>query len=301
MTTYLARLPFRAALEFEGPDTRSFLQGQTTCDLNQLSETRSLVGAYCNPQGRMVCDFRLLQRDSERMLMVLEASCLPAARDTFTKYILFSRSELRAADEWCHFALWGERAAEIAAADSATANMAWRRGQQHWVASEVADVFEVSLPAAEAEAFESSLPGVEVVHGEAFQLQEIRAGIGHVTGSTSGAFLPQMLNYQAVDRISFSKGCYTGQEVVARMHYRGQVKRPMVLASTEYAGAISPGDGLFAAGSDKNIGQVVNCARDDDGCAWMLASVTRDAAETGAELAGNALSFHALPYSLDTG
>ncbi|MEE4191128.1 MAG: folate-binding protein, partial [Halieaceae bacterium] len=110
MTTYLARLSHRGALEFEGPDSRQFLQGQTTCDLEQLSAERSLVGAFCNPQGRMVCDFRLLQQDSERLLMVLERDCLEIARDTFAKYIVFSKAELREADAWCHYALWGEDA-----------------------------------------------------------------------------------------------------------------------------------------------------------------------------------------------
>ncbi len=299
MTTYLASLSHRAVLAFEGPDTRGFLQGQTTCDLEQLSPERSLVGAYCNPQGRMVCDFRLLQQDSERLLMVLERDSLAAARDTFAKYIMFSKAELREAESWCHYALWGDGAAAMAGVEAAQAHNSWRRDGQLWVASEVPDAFEVCLPMEEATVFESSLAGAERVDGEAFRLQEIRAGIGHVTGASSGAFLPQMLNFQAIDRVSFTKGCYTGQEVVARMHYRGQVKRPMALASTHLSAEVQPGDALIAVGSARTVGQVVNAAHDADGQLWLLASVTREAVAGGVELAGSPLEFHPLPYALE--
>ena len=302
MTTYLAKLPHRAVLEFEGPDTRKFLQGQTTCDLEQLAPTHSLVGAYCNPQGRMVCDFRLLELDGERLLMVLEADSRQAAADTFGKYIVFSKASLRdATDDWCHYALWGTEAATLAGSATAGAGSAWRQGDELWVASEVPNAFEVCLPAAGAADFEARLDGATQADGEQFRLQEIRAGIGHVTGASSGSFLPQQLNYQAVDRINFTKGCYTGQEVVARMHYRGQVKRPMALASTTYSGEVNAGDPLTSAGSDKTVGNVVNAARADDGELWLLASITRDSRAAGAELDGSALAFHSLPYTLDEG
>jgi folate-binding protein YgfZ len=300
VTTYLARLSHRGALEFEGPDSRQFLQGQTTCDLEQLSAERSLVGAFCNPQGRMVCDFRLLQQDSERLLMVLERDCLEIARDTFAKYIVFSKAELREADAWCHYALWGEDAAALAGADQSAAHSSWQKDGQLWVASEIPDTFELCLPAQQADNFEASLTDVVQVDSEAFRLLEIRAGIGHVSGAISGVFLPQMLNFQAIDRISFSKGCYTGQEVVARMHYRGQVKRPMALASATADAEVNPGDSVHAAGAEQTVGQVVNAARDGDGQLWLLASVTREARESGAELGGSLLEFHSLPYALES-
>ncbi len=285
----------------EGPDGRKFLQGQTTCDVDQLSAECSLVGAYCNPQGRMVCDFRLLELAPDTLLLSLDAGAASATLDTFGKYIVFSKAELRnASEDWCHYALWGPEAAALAGAPGSTAHICWRQRDIWWVANDADGVFEACVPAGGAEAFAASLvdQGAQAAAEEQFRLLEIQAGIGHVTGATSGEFLPQMLNFQATERISFTKGCYTGQEVVARMHYRGRVKRPMALASVALGGDVLPGDSIRDA-ADKAVGNVVEAARDGDGQWWLLASLTREAMTAGASLAGSPLTFHALPYALD--
>ncbi len=301
MTTYLTSLSSRSALVLEGPDGRKFLQGQTTCDLDQLSAEHSLTGAYCNPQGRMVCDFRLLELPPEAILMVLQASAAAAALETFGKYIVFSRAELRdAGDDWRHYALWGQAAAALAEAPGSSPDAGWRQGDILWTTGASPDSFEACVPATAADAFETRMTelGAERVAEEAYQLLEIKAGIGHVTGATSGEFLPQMLNFQATGRVSFTKGCYTGQEVVARMHYRGKVKRPMALASADASEDLQPGDSIIDV-NGKTVGTIVNAARDGDGLCWLLASLTRDAVNTGASAAGSPLSFHALPYPLE--
>ncbi len=301
MTTFLTRLDSRTSLVLEGPDGRKFLQGQTTCDLDLLSPDRSLVGAYCNPQGRMICDFRLLDLAPETLLLALDADAATAALDTFAKYLVFSKAELTdAGDDWCQYALWGPEAATLAGAPEVSVHDSWRQGDTLWVASDAAGAFEACVPAGSVDAFEAGLAdqGAQNAHEEQYRLLEIQAGIGHVTGATSGEFLPQMLNFQATERISFTKGCYTGQEVVARMHYRGKVKRPMALACVELAGDVSPGDSITDL-ADKTVGTVVNATRGDGGQWWLLASLTRDAMAAGASLAGSPLSFHALPYPLD--
>jgi hypothetical protein len=302
VTSYLAKLKSRGTLELSGPDSRSFLQGQTTCDIDQLSETQSLVGAYCNPQGRMVSDFRLWQLNPERLLITLAADVAATTLETFAKYIVFSRAEMRAADsDWVHYALWGPGAAEMIQPTSEQAHSAWRDGDTLWVVSDVTGAFEACVPAAAAAAFEDALAAAEPAGDEDFHRLELEAGIGHVCGKTSGLFLPQMLNYQTTGRLSFSKGCYTGQEVVARMHYRGKVKRPMALAAARIDSVPEPGAAVLRAGSDQTAGHVVSAVRGEDGGVLLLAAVARDAIGDGATLAGAPLAFRPLPYSGDEG
>ncbi|MCZ6830773.1 MAG: tRNA-modifying protein YgfZ [Gammaproteobacteria bacterium] len=131
-------------------------------------------------------------------------------------------------------------------------------------------------------------------------------------------FIPQMINYKMTGLIRFNKGCYTGQEVVARIHYRGKLKRPMVLASinlepdadlsaagmsegrTSERRIAAAGTPLYKPGSEQSIGNVVNCARDGDSYR-LLVVVTSAAVDEGVHLAdpaGPQLSFHDLPYPL---
>ena len=112
-------------------------------------------------------------------------------------------------------------------------------------------------------------------------------------------FLPQMLNYQLTGQLSFTKGCYTGQEVVARMHYRGKVKRAMVLATVD-APAPTPGESLYAAGSRQACGNVVSAETGPDGTR-MLAVIALNALDGDILLGENGppLGFPPMPYALE--
>jgi folate-binding protein YgfZ len=300
VTSYLARLDHLGTLEFSGPDSRQFLQGQTTCDIESLDEGHSLAGAYCNPQGRMVCDFRLRQVSPERILAVLEADVAAAALQTFDKYILFSRAQARdVSKEWVHYGLWGSLAEELAG--TATANASWTDDAVMWTLLDIPQTLHASVPAAAADAFQARFAAAETTSAERFREREILAGIGHVSARTSGEFLPQALNYQFTGRVSFTKGCYTGQEVVARLHYRGKVKRPALLAEVIADGVARAGDKLFAAGSDRSVGDVINAVASPAGGQLLLASVATNALDDGVTLGPNGpqLAFRELPYSID--
>lgn len=301
MTTYLARLDHLGTLELSGPDSRRFLQGQVTCDIDSLEQSHTLPGAYCNPQGRMVCDFRLWQRGDGPILLELTADTVATALSTFSKYIVFSKAELRdVSAEWAHYAIWGDAAAELAGAGAAGVNTCWEDGTAQWTALDIPGCFKACVPAANAAEFEQRLGGAEQVPSSQFRELEIRAGIGHVTAATSGELLPQALNYQLTGRVSFKKGCYTGQEVVARMHYRGKVKRPAMLAEVTAAATPEPGERLYRSGSEQAAGDVVNAVATGPDTQLLLVSVARDAADDGVTLgvAGPALSFQPLPYPL---
>lgn len=300
MTTFLTRLDGLATLAFEGPDSRTFLQGQTTCDIGSLSETHSVTGACCNPQGRMIFDFRLWQLSPAHILATVQADVAQIAVDTFGKYIVFSKARVRdATADWAHYAIWGSGAAALARAPAATGNACWQQGPVTWCALDRPQAFTACVASADADSFEAGLAAAEPVPADRFIEREIRAGIGHVGSASSGIFLPQELNYQLTGRVSFSKGCYTGQEVVARLHYRGKVKRPMLLASVAGANPPRPGDKIYRKDSDQAVGSVINAVATDSD-SLLLASVSREAAAEGAclERGGSPLEFLDLPYAL---
>jgi folate-binding protein YgfZ len=309
VTAFFTELTERGALLISGPETHKFLQGQTTCDLDLLTPGMAINGAYCTPQGRMVCDFRILGVGGENWLMCMHRGICDNAAAVFGKYIVFSRAEIRnASDDWRSFAVWGEGIAATLGINGFSLGTVWQQDQAWWVqtddegkryechvAVDAADEFKTRLAA-------SFQPGEE----RSWQLAEIDAALAHLEPETVDMFIPQMLNYQLTGHVSFKKGCYTGQEVVARMHYRGKLKRPMYRARipllTDETVQDQPRAGMpvYKKGSDQSIGNVVNSAADSDGYR-LLAVVTTSAIPEGVLLGkpdGPQLEFLDLPYEL---
>ncbi len=292
---YYTKLANRGVLQLVGPDTRTFLQGQTTCDMDTLSAEQSVIGALCTPQGRMVCDFRAVAMNEEDCLLSMHRGICESSAAVFGKYIVFSKSEIvNASEDWVVLAVWGDDLESLSARASAEGAL-WSQVDESGLR------YECHCPAAVASVLEQQLAELASPATEAdWLLEEINAGLGHIEPETVEMFIPQMLNYQATGHISFSKGCYTGQEVVARMHYRGKLKRPMYIADIE-APEPAPGTPLFKAGSEQAVGNIVNATATDEG-SRVLAVCTSDSVSVGVFLGdgGAVLNFSQLPYSLDT-
>jgi folate-binding protein YgfZ len=307
---YYTELAQRGALIIRGPDTHKFLQGQTSCDLDLLTPDHAVNGAYCTAQGRMVCDFRILGCGDDGWLMCMHRGICDTSAAVFGKYIVFSKAEIsNASEQWRSFAAWGQDLAETLALDTPGPGGVFELDGAWWVQTdEMGERFECHVPVESADSLLGRLDE-NLQRGEEndWQLAEINAGLGHVEPETVEMFIPQMLNYQLTGHVSFSKGCYTGQEIVARMHYRGKVKRPMYLASISAktptangSGCPAAGTPLYPGGGEQAIGNVVNSARDREGYR-MLAVVARKSVEAGVRLGGPEgpeLSFHPLPYPL---
>ena len=302
--TYFANLANRGVLKLEGPQAMSFLQGQTTCDLELLAQDRAIAGAYCTAQGRMVCDFRIFTTGAESYLMQMPRDVCASALAVFAKYIVFSKAEMTDdSANWQQFAVWGESAASDLGLADMPVNQTRKDGDCFWLRVEgELPRFEVCVPASAAADFALDLANRFQSRSESdWQLGEIDQGIGHVHAETIESFLPQMLNYQVTDRVSFTKGCYTGQEVVARMHYRGKLKRMMYRATVK-GEAPAAGTALLGAGSEQAVGSVINAAS----CAGetrLLAVIKTDALAAGIHLStrdGPLLEILDLPYSTDS-
>ena len=160
-----------------------------------------------------------------------------------------------------------------------------------WAQADQADAIKANLSAA--------LPETEL---NQWLLGQIRAGIGQVMPSTRELFIPQMLNLQAVGGVSFKKGCYTGQEIVARMQYLGKLKRRLYRLSLNATEMPAPGTPLFSPSHNSAIGEVVIAAKADQSVE-LLAVLQAEAADSGdvhlGNLEGPGLQLLDLPYTLD--
>lgn len=264
----LSPLPPTAVLRIQGEDAQAFLQGQTTCDMRQVTATQSSLGALCNPQGRVIATFRVV-RDEVGFLLLLAADLAEKVAERLKVYVLRSKVEIKTSD----LAVFGvtlidsdslpgilEALPEPRGAAVRTHGIHWLRmpspGKRLLALGEVETARAMWLRLVETlEASESQ--------ASCWQLMDIRAGLPTVTAATSEEFLPQMLNLDKLGAISFDKGCYTGQEVIARTHYRGQVKRRLYRARLASPHTPVPGAKLVA--EDETVSQVVNAAAADPG------------------------------------
>lgn len=290
----------------EGEDAEKFLQGQLTNDMRQVTEHHSNLAGWCTAKGRMLANFRCFRRGDAYYLQTPEEN-LTGILKRLGMYVLRSKVTLtNVSDDLMRMGMTGacaepvlealftalpESANDVAQQDELTLiRLPGERPR-----------FELVGPAETlAEIWQAAEPQALRMDEDYWALQEIRAGIPIIYQSTSEAFVPQMTNMQLVDGVSFTKGCYTGQEVVARMQYLGKLKRRMYLAHVDSDTLPKAGDELFAKGSTsgQGTGKVVDARRADDG--YDLLAVIEIASAEAEEVClgenGPRLKLGNLPY-----
>ncbi|MFK8397259.1 YgfZ/GcvT domain-containing protein [Pseudomonas sp. BGr12] len=302
-SAFYTELNHEGILAVRGADAAKFLQGQLTCNLNYLNADYSSLGARCTPKGRMTSSFRILA-EGEGFLLAMANDLLDSQLTDLKKYAVFSKATLSDdSSQWARFGLSGADAvlAELGLSLSGEADQVARAegliaiglGQgrfELWAAAEraaaIADLLQARLPRAEL---------------NDWLLGQVRAGVGQVFGATRELFIPQMINLQAVGGVSFKKGCYTGQEIVARMQYLGRLKRRLQRLKLDGAELPEPGRELFSPVHSTSVGEVVLAARSADGVE-LLAVLQDDAAADGNVRLGDdqPLRLLDLPYVLDS-
>ena len=304
-TAFYCILSHEGVLAVRGPDANKFLQGQVTCNLNYLSDSYSSLGARCTPKGRMQSSFRILSV-SDGYLLAMASDLLDAQLTDLKKYAVFSKSKLTdESQDWLRIGLNGadDILRSLGLELAATADSVARRDDL--LALRLSDGrAELWIPAGQATAVQaqvtSQLPEAPL---NDWLLAQVRAGIGQVVGSTRELFIPQMINLQAVGGVSFKKGCYTGQEIVARMQYLGKLKRRLYRLELQDSQVPEPASALFSPVHNSSVGEVVLAARSANGVE-LLAVLQDDAALDGrihlGSAEGHTLSVLDLPYTLDS-
>ncbi|MFZ3154679.1 YgfZ/GcvT domain-containing protein [Pseudomonas sp.] len=304
-TAFFCTLSHEGILAVRGPDANKFLQGQVTCNLNYLSDSHSSLGARCTPKGRMQSSFRIVSV-ADGYLLAMASELLEAQLTDLKKYAVFSKSKLTdESQDWLRIGLSGGDAAlhSLGLQLAEAADSAARRDEL--LAVRLSDGrAELWLPATQADAVKAQLAAqLPEASLNDWLLAQVRAGIGQVMGSTRELFIPQMLNLQAVGGVSFKKGCYTGQEIVARMQYLGKLKRRLYRLELHDSQVPEPATALFSPTHASSVGEVVLAARSPAGVE-LLAVLQDDAALNGVihlgSAAGSTLSVLDLPYTLDS-
>jgi len=230
-----------------GPDAVKFLQGQLSNDVASLSAQQSLLAGYHNPQGRTIAVLRLVQWNANEILIALPRELAATVAARLAKYVL--RAKAKVADESASWRVVGLIDAGPADGADSTTDLPITVGTQgrdeDAVFVRVGDQpprWLAISPAAGAAAAASPVLDYTPVDAATWQRLEVAAGQPQVYAATSEEFVAQMLNLDALGGIAFDKGCYTGQEVIARAHYRGRVKRRMQRFVSRGACQLSPGD-----------------------------------------------------------
>jgi tRNA-modifying protein YgfZ len=283
-------------VKISGDDAADFLQGQITQDVTALAGRASLPAAWCNPQGRVIATMRLLELEGATGLVV-PTSLAATVVERLAMYRLRAAVELSiSGGDWRAYAVAStddldalERAGLLPDAPGIAAR---RTGQLIAVqAGSSPRVLEVYGP---AEAFrERHLAFSQPLSDRDWQLALIAAGVPVIGEASSGKYTPHMLNLDCLGAISFDKGCYTGQEVVARTEYRGRSRRRLMRYRAE-AGEVAVGDRL--ADGSREVGDVINVV--PGAGAELLAVVPTDLHQRTLTLGGRPAVPLGLPYAL---
>ncbi len=247
-----------------GPDASKFLQGQVTCDIAALSNNEvlkpSCLGAHCSHKGRMLFSFRACQLDSQTIALSIFKDLIPEALATLKKYSVFSKVEL--IDAYQDYRIIGFSGDDLSKLNALIPALPEKDNDAYIV--EGMAIIKIGTRYYECWIPYSKLTEIPQTTKDAdyWSAINIAQGIGEIRPETVAEFIPQMLNYQSIGKgISFKKGCYTGQEVVARMQYLGKLKRRMYRFKTNYVDSIKPGEPLFSPRSTSAVGQTVISAR----------------------------------------
>jgi len=313
----IARLEHLGVIEASGEDAIRFLNGQLSNDLNQLSPSLARLAAFCSAKGRMQASFVAIKRDNGDVLLVCSADLLAPTLKRLSMFVMRAKAKLR--DASADFAVYGLLGQSTTALDAgATAP---------WSAANTGDASVVQLYPAQGLARQlwiapanTPAPAGAALAQADWQSSEVLSGVATVSAAVVEALVPQMLNFESVGGVSFKKGCYPGQEVVARSQFRGTLKRRAYIA--QWADGTAQSQTLAAAGSESPLatpvfagqelfssqdpeqpcGLVVQAARSAQGPWLAILSMQTSAAEAG-ELhlggpGGPALALLPLPYVL---
>jgi len=318
--TVMTDLSHLGVIQASGEDAASFLQGQLTNDINQVDEQHCQISGYCNPQGRLLAIFQIFRFQGDYFLL-LPSSLLHETLERLKKFILMSKVAIKdASDDWVRIGIYGKQASErlqpLLDSLPDTQHSACVSAGLCTLPVSTGSVprFLVFGPPADMQNLWNKLNvHLAPVGASNWGWHDIQAGIPVVYPETIGSFIPQMVNLEAFDGINYKKGCYTGQEIIARLHYRGKLKRRMYLAYIARDGFDTPpqpGDILYHDQADqesKAIGHIARCQPAPDGGISVLAVIVIELANTGLKqghihwqsTTGPVLEARPLPYATE--
>lgn len=305
---FLTSLDHLAVLELQGGQPDKLLQGQITADLRLVNTEQALPGLLCNLKGRVVSSFEVIALASDHLALILPASSLEAVQTHLAKYQPFFKTQLK--ETTSDYQIIGLSGKEVPALTSSLIG-AWPKHEYQQAITEQGLVLNLPGPQPRAlillrrkvEGFAATLTKLQgltnQVATDCWHLLDIKMGRAQVDAKLTDQFLPQMLNYQATGAVSFKKGCYIGQEIVARAQFRGQVKKRLHRAHLT-TGELALPAGVYDA-EGKQQGEIIQLAADRRGELEALAVINQKALDDNGSFFVNPectikMILHKLPY-----
>ena len=295
-------LPHLGVMRAVGPDAANFLHNQLTNDVLLMKPAQARLAAFCNAKGRMQASFVYYKRNEEEVLLVCRRDLMAQTLKRLSMFVLRAKVKLSDATEDFHLlGLGGDAVLKALGAGDAEV-LPWQR-----VVVNVADVLTLYPALQQPRALwlapkDAALPthlGPEL-SPQAWALGEVMSGIAWVEQATYEAFVPQMLNYESVDGVNFKKGCYPGQEVVARSQFRGTLKRRAFIVQSTVP--LSAGQEVFSSqDATQPCGLVAQAASMDNqhvAIAELQLSATENNTLHVGQADGPLLKLLPLPYAL---
>ena len=275
--TVLADISHLGLIQVSGPDALTFLQGQLTQDIATISAERAGYAGHCSPKGRLLAHFLVWKSDDSYFLQ-LPRELVEPIQNRLKMYVLRSKVILADGSESSiRLGIAGADAAALVAAvfGSAPAQpMAVVRTSQGTVIALSDGRYEILVAGDASELWRRLAQQAQPVGAAVWRWLRIRAGIPEIYIATQDQLVPQMVNYDLIGAVSFQKGCYTGQEIVARLHYLGKAKRRMVGAHLNIPETPQPGDAIYGLKLEgQTIGMVVDVAAAPHGGWDLLISI----------------------------
>lgn len=298
-------LSHRRLIAVGGEDAFAFLQGQLTCDMNQISPAQSRLAAWCSPKGRVLMLFRVVHR-ADGLLLELPALQIEAAIKRLEMYVFRARVSLKdVSDDFVRIGLAGDAAESLlqsrygtaprspdeaaAAGDDCIIRLHGPRPRYEFIGS----------PSRAEEIWRAAAGTLTPAGHQVWSLLQILAGVPEFTPSDE--HLPQMINLHVLEGLSFHKGCFVGQEIIARAHHLGRLKRRMYLINAPAHATPARGTPIIDAAAGSEAGQIIDSAPCSEAGSFAALAVLRiDAAKGGSLRLGAAdgpqVELMELPY-----
>jgi len=296
----VAPLSHLGVIRVEGEDAAKFLHGQLTQDFSLLGLSEARLAAFCSNKGRMQASFYGFKRSPTEILLVCSRDILAPTLKRLSMFVMRAKAKLSdASGDYGLFGLAGDAVETIAGG-----------AQPVWSKADFGDATVIHLYPADGAPralwlapVAQGAPTGEALSEQDWAWGEVRSGIAMITAPIVEAFVPQMLNYESVGGVNFKKGCYPGQEVVARSQFRGTLKRRAYLAHCD--APMKAGDEVFpTADESQPCGTVAQAAPSPSGGFDAIVSLQIAAMEAGglhlSAVSGPALSVTPPPYPLLT-
>ncbi len=303
MNNYLTHLSDLGIIEITGSDAPEFLQGQFTCDISDIKNHQSRFSAWCNAQGRVICSFLIL-RDNDRYLLMLPEVLIATVSTRLKVFVLRAKVGLttRSRQYFCT-GISGYDANDIADRLNNTGS------QREPVLQAAVSPFETGrtillIPSDTLDSYHSRLAsaGLQLSDHQAWKIADIEAGIAWIYPQTNGELMPQELNLERIGGLSYNKGCYPGQEIIARLHFRGRQKRRLCYGYLESSYAEMQIGAKLHAGAESSIvaGIIINSVRESRDMVRILAVIDIDQAGTNTVVTENGQPLHFTPFPYQT-